>query len=565
MTTPAIAPATAPAAVGDAAAAATPLLPAPLVRRVLGHALLLGIAADALVGDPHAGLGVPVWVALAALALVSLTWAAERDVPAATRRSLAAAVLFAAGLAWRDSETLEFFDFIATVFSLGMAAAALRDPQAGLLAGRLRDTVANFAAVVRRVVVGIVPLALAELFAPRERGRVRSAARPAARAVLIAGSLLLVFGSLLRSADPVFASIVTLPALDMGALVQDAIVIGGFAWVAGGWAIGALAEPDSRRAAPRGLPFELGLLDVTTALGTLNALFAAFVLAQLGTLFGGEAFLRARTGLSAAEYARGGFFQMLLVVMLVVPLLVATRAALAPGHALERRHTVLSLPVVVLLGAIIASAVWRMRMYVHFYGLTIDRFYPLVFMGWLAVVLAWLAVTVLRGRGRPFVAGAVLSGLATLVALNVAAPDAIVARVNVARAWRPATGTTPTLDLEHLVGLSGEAAAVAVPAVLAPSLGALGTPLRAASDAARCSAAHTLLRRWTALDPKAVDGRAAPAASATAADWRHWNAGEARARQIVLRDAAPLMRVAAATCPPGKKSDTHDVAITTPR
>ena len=64
-------------------------------------------------------------------------------------------------------------------------------------------------------------------------------------------------------------------------------------------------------------------------------------------------FLHARTGLTAAAYARQGFFQMVWVVTLVVPVLVGTRAALRPGKALARRHTLLSLPVIVLLGAII--------------------------------------------------------------------------------------------------------------------------------------------------------------------------------------------------------------------
>ena len=60
---------------------------------------------------------------------------------------------------------------------------------------------------------------------------------------------------------------------------------------------------------PLRLPFQLGVLETTAALVTLNVLFGVFIAAQLGWLFGGEAFLRARTGLTAAEYARHGFFR----------------------------------------------------------------------------------------------------------------------------------------------------------------------------------------------------------------------------------------------------------------
>ena len=84
------------------------------------------------------------------------------------------------------------------------------------------------------------------------------------------------------------------------------------------------------------------------------------------------------------------------VALLVVGLLLTTRAVLRPGRALALRHTALSLPLIALLGAIIVSAVMRMRLYVQYYGLTEDRVYALVFMGWLAVVVIWLAVTVLR-------------------------------------------------------------------------------------------------------------------------------------------------------------------------
>ena len=109
------------------------------------------------------------------------------------------------------------------------------------------------------------------------------------------------------------------------------------------------------------------------------------MLTQLGWFFGGERFLRATTGLTAAEYARRGFFQMVWVVALVVPLLLvdargaARRSARSPGDTRCSRF-----PIVGLLGAIIVSAALRMRLYVHYYGLTTDRLYTLVFMGWLA-------------------------------------------------------------------------------------------------------------------------------------------------------------------------------------
>ncbi|MDX6242047.1 MAG: hypothetical protein QOG10_6939, partial [Kribbellaceae bacterium] len=327
---------------------------------------------------------------------------------------------------------------------------------------------------------------------------------------------------------------------DVDTIVTHVIVTAVYAWLVSGWARGALLVDIGKRRAPNEIPFEFSLLDITTALGTLNALFAVFVVAQLGWFFGGEAFLRERTGLTASAYARQGFFQMLWVALLVVPLLVATRAALKPGRDLERRHTALSIPLIVLLGAILLSAAMRMKLYVHYYGLTTDRLYPLVFMAWLGVVLLWLAATVLRGRGRPFIAGVAVSGLVVLATLNIAAPDAFIARFNLTRAASAGPDAKTVLDLQSLANLSGEAAEIATLATLnavAPLNGVTAEALRSQ----RCDAASTLLHRWGPVSRTSTR-------SAGIDSWRFWNAGEAAALHAVRARSADLRRVVHAQC-----------------
>jgi hypothetical protein len=325
------------------------------------------------------------------------------------------------------------------------------------------------------------------------------------------------------------------------------LVVTGFcAWIAGGWAYGALVESPTVRRAPERLPVTLGALDLTTALGTLNVLFGAYVLTQLGWFFGGERFLHATTGLTAAQYARQGFFQMVWVVALVVPLLLATRAALGADASLARRHTLLSLPIVALLGAIITSAALRMRLYVHYYGLTTERLYTLVFMGWLAIVLALLAATVLRDHGRTFVAGSVISALALLVGLHFFVPDVIVARVNLARAASSDAATS--LDLSYLARLSGDAAPLAVRATLAPpSARDQRDPLQADQ---RCAAASRLLNEWGPASRR-VERRQTQGA------WRTWNAGESSALHAVGERSADLRRLRHATCTAGWESRVY--------
>jgi hypothetical protein len=519
--------------------------PAPLdrstARSILATAVLLGIGGDALLRDLPVGLALGVWIGMLALAAVSLLWRAERTVSRETAAWLAAAVLFAFACAWRNSSTLLPLDFLVTLGALGMAAIASSTAGAALFARRLRDTlIAGFNAL-KGVFFGVLPLVFREALADGDAKRTGGRLLPVARAAAISAALLVVFGALLRGADPIFASLVTLPSVDMDVIASHVFLTGFFTWIVAGWSRTTVVVRGEPHTGATVLPFRFGMLDITMALGALNVLFAAFVLTQLGWFFGGEEFLRARTGLTAAAYARQGFFQLVWVVTLVVPVLIATRAILQPSSALARRHTALSLPIIGLLGAIMISAALRLKMYVHFYGLTTDRLYPLVFMAWLAAVLVWLAVTVLRDWGRPFVAGATISGLAALALLNLSDPDAFVARVNIERASRTISTAQPSLDLAYLSRLRGHAVALATQATLANPVGADSSPLRAADDAQRCIAARTLLKRWGPLSTTSLrqSGDAA---------WRFWNADDAAATRVVALHANALLQVQHATC-----------------
>jgi hypothetical protein len=527
--------------------ASRPRLPVSIAARVGTSALLLAALADALFHDEQPGLAFPIWIALVTASLISLVWTADRTVTREAGAWLAAAFVFSCGFAWRGSE-LQPFDFLATAGALAMAAVALSDRPA-LFARRLRDTVWAVAAIGFRIAGGPIPLSR-DLAASERRTRWGSLARTTTRTVLLVAIVLVVFGSLLTSADPIFANLVAIPDVDLSVVLSHVALIAFFGWMLSGWARSALVVDPEPSRAPGGMPFSLGMLDVTATLVALNVLFAVFVATQLGWFFGGERFLHARTGLTAAGYARQGFFQMVWVVALVVPLLVATRAALRPDRALARRHTMLSLPIIGLLGAIIVSATLRMRLYVHYFGMTTERFYPLMFMAWLAVVLVWLALTVLRGWGRPFVAGTVVSALATLAALNIADPDLIVARINLHRAANIVDATETPLDLEHLARLSGRAVALATQATLASPSGREGSTARGIDDAQRCKAANTLLTRWGPASPARVR-------QTLDASWRFWNYDEVRAVRAVAAHSAELRAVQHAACERAQQRVPH--------
>src|SRR3712207_1338717 len=95
-----------------------------------------------------------------------------------------------------------------------------------------------------------------------------------------------------------------------------------FAWVSAGllWVALVARNPDSL-AFPRPAALSLGIVEVGVILGLLDALFLAFVAVQVRYLFGGAERVVETAGLTYAEYARRGFFELVTVTALVLPLL----------------------------------------------------------------------------------------------------------------------------------------------------------------------------------------------------------------------------------------------------
>ena len=246
-------------------------------------------------------------------------------------------------------------------------------------------------------------------------------------------------------------------------------------------------------------------------LGALSLTFLVFVGLQARYLFGGEAVILETAGLTYADYARGGFFELVTVATLLLPVLLGTEWLLDQSKPRNvTRFRTLSATLLVLIGLIMLSAVQRMRLYIDAYGLTQDRFYAMAFMIWIGVVLALFGATVLRGMRNRFAFGAVTTGFATLAVLNIMNPDAVIARTNLARAEAGAE-----LDLEYAARLHADA----IPELIARA------PALLAED--QCDVFRSAIDRWTQRD---------------VSDWRTWNLGRAKARRAALRAGPPNCR-----------------------
>lgn len=449
-------------------------------RRIVAEAALLGLVADGALRQAPGGLGWTLWVVTLALATMTVAWSRGLTLAREQRGWLGAAVACAMAFAWRDAGELRAANVLGTLVALTMfAMCAAGLPAPSILAARLRDIVAAGVYSLRDVAAGAPVLVArdAELHAlPAVRG---STSWTAVRTMLLTVPLVFVFAALLSRADPVFAAMFRLPDLDAERVVSHVVVTGAFAWWSAGWIRGALLGVAERGRLPERIPLRLGLVEITTSLGAVIVLFAIFVGLQLRWLFGGAGVVLATTGLTVAEYARRGFFELVAVAALALPVILGTRAAIEEARVVQR-HRALSLAVIGLLGAIMASALLRMRLYVGYFGLSTDRVYATALMIWLGIVFGAMTLTVLRGWPRPFAAATVVSGFATLFALNVVDPELLIARVNLGR-----SSDARGVDYEYLARLSGDATPVVVRALRA-----------AAPSETSCTAATWLRERW---------------------------------------------------------------------
>lgn len=207
--------------------------------------------------------------------------------------------------------------------------------------------------------------------------------------------------------------------------------------------------------------FTLGTVEIAVILGLINLLFLSFVIFQLPYLFGGMDLVQNTPDFKLAAYARRGFGELVTVAGLVLPILLASHWLIRKDSPnAQKLFRVLAGIQIGLLFIIMASAVQRLVLLTGNlgYGMTTVRFYPMVFMLWLAVVFVWFGATVLRGARKHFAWGALWSAFVILGATHVLNPDAFIVKTNIALMQQGRN-----FDVNYNFGLGADA----VPDVLA--------------------------------------------------------------------------------------------------
>ncbi|HEY0699539.1 MAG TPA: DUF4173 domain-containing protein, partial [Micromonospora sp.] len=333
------------------------------------------------------------------------------------------------------------------------------------------------------------------LRAPANPGKLRRAAWSVAATVVV----LVVFGALLSSADVAFSKLLDTAVPEVNGSTTFGwiflAVVGALVAVA---AVYTLAAPPDLSTLDRPGRRSLGPVEWGLPIAGLTLLFGGFVAVQFTVLFGGERHVLRTTGLSHAEYARSGFWQLFFVTLLTL--------AVLGGVARWARHDRRSERVLlrILLGllsvlsvVIVVSALSRMYTYQKAYSFTGERIFVMAFELLLGAIFLMIMAAGIRLRGgwvpRLTVAMAVLM----LLSLAVLNPENYAARRNVARYQQ-----TGKIDAWYLRALSADAT---------PALAELPDPVR------RCTLS------W--IDDELAEPD----------PWYAWNLGRVRARQTLDR------------------------------
>ena len=285
----------------------------------------------------------------------------------------------------------------------------------------------------------------------------QSNASRTALAVLVTIVLLIVFGALFASADAAFAGIVKdlLPELN-GRTITRVIfytLLGGLLTAGATYIV--LAPPDlSGLESPA--KRRIGTVELVLPIGGLVLLFAGFVAVQARFLFTGEP----PKGATFSEYAVQGFGQLVVVTLLTL-LVIGCVTRWAPKQTERNRLVLRSIlgALVALTMVIVASAVYRMWLYMNELGWTRERFFFGAVEIYLGFVFLLIVAAGVKLRAAWFPRAIIASFALMLLAMAAVNPERYIAQQNIDRfhANQTKPGYLRTFDLGYLQFLTTDA------------------------------------------------------------------------------------------------------------
>nr|WP_290443515.1 DUF4173 domain-containing protein [Sporolactobacillus kofuensis] len=280
--------------------------------------------------------------------------------------------------------------------------------------------------------------------------------------ILVAVPLVAVIVALLASADQIFNSMVdALPnifihipfeTLIPRTIFSTVITLLSFSYI---WSL--MRKPKIKRIVFEdrdhvvSLRSSLDQVISSTLLSMINAIYVLFTLIQFSYLFGGFSFALPAE-FTYAQYARRGFFELVLVTLINFSILLLLIYCTKKGTTrMNRMMQALETLLVFCTLIMLVSAFVRMYLYEQMYGYTYLRVFTHAFMIFLFVLVMFTLVRIWNGRMNLFKCY-VLTGITALVLINFTTIDAFITKWNIDRYEH-----TGKIDIGYLTELSDDA------------------------------------------------------------------------------------------------------------
>src|SRR3989344_1747468 len=393
--------------------------------------LLLGITFNYLFFEELPGANIPIFILLAILGALALSRFYGKHLSTTDLVLVALSAFFASMVFIRGSELLTFFNVAGSVLLLFLATYTYTRKK---LEALIPTDFLEFCLLPIKYLLSFFNTLGAFLNTLFE-GVVGNSpkAKEVVRGSIIAVVLLVVFGFLFASADLVFKDLATrifsfsFDEESVIRLIIIAIITTVFLGVFG-YAFRSKAESQEVSERNRWL----GGIETMVVFGAVNLLFLGFVALQFAYLFNGNAL---PGELTFAEYARRGFYELVLVAVLSYLLIAFAESQIKKQGALHlRSFKILSAILIAQVVIILVSAFMRLSLYEDAYGFSTIRLYSYAFMIWLGVILVFLSGYILANvRREHFTLVTFASVVVLLLSMNLLNPDAFIARENMAR------------------------------------------------------------------------------------------------------------------------------------
>ena len=439
-------------------------LPQATASRALIAAIAAGLLGQLLFGFQMLGLNVPIWIAV----VLAAAWRFRPRTARFDRLDAwlpIGAITFAAFAALREDAMLLMFDLTAAGL-LTLASAVAFGGHSVTRSNWLRvialgaKAIAVFVVGAGYLLPGVRPLVSAVAARRGERSR------PVLRGLVLALPLLLVFAALFAAADSIFAAqlrvIVNFDWLGPQFAVRAALA-GVAGWLfAGTLACAWILHRPARSALANASPTRLGTTEALVVFVLLDAMFAVFTALQAVYLFGGlDTF--AVSGMSYSDYARRGFFELIIAAFLAGAVIIVLDRLVVEHSA---RYRLAAAALAAMTGVVALSAFVRLGLYQAANGWTELRFYALAAIAFLGIGVGLTLVSVLANRAQWLPQLLLVAGLLVAGVCNAVGPQVYVTEQNLQRAIDPnlvAPGGKTGLNVEYLARLGADS----VPALVA--------------------------------------------------------------------------------------------------